>query len=41
MQNKQRYHFFFLSPEDYVEFFQAVREKRYQNWQSTLMRVLK
>lgn len=40
MQNKQKYHFYFLSPEDYAEFFQAVRENRYKNWKSTLMRVL-
>jgi hypothetical protein len=29
-----------LSPEDYVEFFQAVRENRYKNFKSSLMRIL-
>jgi len=40
MRNNQKYHFYFLSPEDYIEFFQAVRESRYKNWKSTLMNVL-
>ena len=39
-ENKQKYHFYFLSPEDYVEFFQAVRENRYKNFKSSLMRIL-
>ena len=39
-QNKQKYHFYFLSPEDYVEFFQAVRESRYKSFKSSLMQVL-
>jgi len=33
------YHFYFLSPEDYTSFFQAVRDNRL-NWQSQLMQVL-
>lgn len=32
-----RYFFYFLSPEDIPEFFQAVREGRYHNWKSSLM----
>ena len=40
LQDKQCYYFFFLSPEDYVEFFQAVRENRYKDWKSTLMGLL-
>jgi len=39
-ENKQKYHFYFLSPEDYVEFFQAVRENRYKNFKSSLMMIL-
>jgi len=39
-QNTYKYHFYFLSPEDYTEFFQAVRENRYENWKSTLMGIL-
>jgi type III restriction enzyme len=34
------YHFYFLSPEDITEFFQAVRESRHENWKSSLMRDL-
>lgn len=33
------YYFYFLSPENYSDFFQAVREKRY-HWSSELMQVL-
>lgn len=40
MQKKQKYYFYFLSPDDYTEFFQAVREKRYKNWKSSLMGLL-
>lgn len=40
MQDKQQHYFFFLSPEDYLEFFQAVRENRYKNWKSSLMGLL-
>lgn len=32
-----QYHFYFLTPEDYSEFFQAVRENRHANWKSNLM----
>jgi type III restriction enzyme len=35
------YYFFFLSPEDYPHFFNAVKEGRYENWESTLMIGLK
>ncbi len=35
-----RYHFYFLSPEDYSAFFKAVRDGRYANWRSTLMQEL-
>jgi type III restriction enzyme len=33
------YSFYFLSPENYTDFFQAIREKRF-NWNSELMQVL-
>ena len=35
-----RYHFYFLSPEDFSHFFQAIRESRYQVWRSGLMQEL-
>jgi hypothetical protein len=35
-----RYHFYFLSPEDYTSFFQVVRDGRYAGWKSTLMQSL-
>jgi len=35
-----KYYFYFLSPEDITEFFQALRENRYANWKSTLMQEL-
>ena len=35
------YYFFFLSPEDYPHFFNAVKEVRYENWESNLMISLK
>jgi type III restriction enzyme len=35
-----KYHFYFLSPEDRTEFFQAVRDGRYKNWKSGLMQEL-
>lgn len=34
-----QYHFYFLSPENYTDFFQAIREERL-NWTSELMQVL-
>ncbi len=34
------YHFYFLTPEDITEFFQAVREARYKKWKSSLMQEL-
>lgn len=35
-----KYYFYFLSPEDIIEFFQAIREGRYKVWKSTLMQEL-
>ncbi|GAB6283255.1 MAG: DEAD/DEAH box helicase family protein [Ignavibacterium sp.] len=35
-----RYYFYFLSPEDITEFFQALKDDRYQNWKSNLMNEL-
>jgi len=35
-----KYYFYFLSPEDITEFFQAVRDNRYQSWKSSLMQEL-
>ncbi|GAB4299720.1 MAG: DEAD/DEAH box helicase family protein [Ignavibacteriaceae bacterium] len=32
-----KYYFYFLSPEDITEFFQALNEDRYKNWKSSLM----
>lgn len=40
-QDEQQYYFYFLSPEDYVEFFQAVRDNRYKNWRSGMMQILR
>jgi len=37
---KWKYHFYFLSPEDIAEFFQAVREGRHEEWKSNLMQEL-
>ena len=34
------YHFYYISPEDRTEFFQAVRDDRYKNWRSGLMQEL-
>lgn len=34
------YYFYFLSPEDITEFFQAIKDNRYENWKSTLMQDL-
>ena len=34
------YHFYFLSPEDRTEFFQAIRDGRYRDWKSGLMQEL-
>jgi type III restriction enzyme len=34
------YYFYFLSPEDITEFFQAVKDNRYASWKSTLMQEL-
>ncbi len=35
-----RYHFYFLSPEDYTSFFQHVRDKAFDGWKSGLMQEL-
>ncbi|MEI8121049.1 MAG: hypothetical protein WCI20_03285 [bacterium] len=35
-----RYHFFFLSPDDYAPFFTRVREASFAGWSSGLMREL-
>jgi type III restriction enzyme len=35
-----RYHFFFLSPEDYTGFFEQVRNRSYAGWRSGLMQGL-
>jgi type III restriction enzyme len=35
-----RYHFYFLSPEDYTSFFDKVRDKTYAGWKSGLMQEL-
>jgi type III restriction enzyme len=35
-----RYHFYFLSPEDYTSFLQQVRDKTYAGWKSGLMQEL-
>lgn len=35
-----RYHFYFLSPEDYTSFFAKVRKKKYAGWKSELMQQL-
>jgi len=36
----QRYYFIFLSPDDYVAFFQSVRDGSYKGWKSSLMNLL-
>ena len=35
-----RYHFYFLSPENYSHFFDKVREKAFAGWKSGLMQGL-
>jgi type III restriction enzyme len=35
-----RYHFYFLSPEDYTSFFEQIKNKTYQGWRSALMQGL-
>jgi hypothetical protein len=35
-----RYHFYFLSPEDYTAFFQQVRQGTFAGWKSSLMQAL-
>ena len=32
-----QYHFYFLSEENYPDFFQVIRECRYAEWKSALM----
>jgi len=36
-----RYHFYFLSPEDYPVFFDQVRGRLFAGWKSGLMQSLK
>jgi len=38
---KWRYHFYFLSPENYTSFFEQVRKKTFAGWRSGLMQELK
>jgi type III restriction enzyme len=35
-----RYHFYFLSPEDYTSFFEQVKNKKFASWRSNLMQSL-
>ncbi len=35
-----KYYFYFLSPEDITEFFQAIKESRHKTWKSSLMQEL-
>ena len=39
-QKKWRYHFYLLSPEEYSNFFEQVRNGSYAGWRSGLMQVL-
>ena len=39
-QEPWRYHFYFLSPEDYTSFFEQVRAGKYPGWKSRLMQEL-
>jgi len=34
---KWKYHFYFLSPDDYTKFFEQIRHKKYAGWKSGLM----
>ena len=36
-RNTQRYYFKFLSPKDYTDFFQSVRDGKHKEWKSSLM----
>lgn len=40
MREPWRYHFYFLSPEDYTHFFEKVRDGKYAGWKSGLMQTL-
>lgn len=40
MKEPWRYHFYFLSPEDYTYFFEKVRDGKYVGWRSGLMQEL-
>ncbi len=40
MKEPWRYHFYFLSPEDYTHFFEQVRKGTYKAWKSGLMQSL-
>jgi type III restriction enzyme len=35
-----KYHFYFLSPENYSDFYQAIRDNKYEGWKSALMQEL-
>jgi hypothetical protein len=35
-----QYHFYFLSPSDFTDFFQQIIDKTYSGWQSQLMQQL-
>lgn len=37
---KWRYHFSFLSPDDFTSYFQQIRDKSYAGWKSGLMQEL-
>ena len=39
-KERWRYHFYFLSPEDYTSFFEQVRDGKYAGWKSGLMQKL-
>lgn len=39
-KEKWRYHFYFLSPEDFTSFFEHVRNMTYSDWRSGLMQQL-
>ena len=41
MDEARRYHFYFLSPEDYPVFFDQVRGRSFAGWKSGLMQSLK
>jgi len=40
MQTNQKYFFYFLSPDDFAEFFQSIRQSRYDTFKSRLTSIL-